>query len=97
MKRLKKKEVLFISNRLLQIDLTIMKVLVTKEMDNIETVPCFVLEHSFYASGFLQVYIYAFICNSTVFILFMLSSLESLFLYLFAAASLHNNDRISML
>ena len=34
MKRLKKKEVLFIGNRVLQIDLTIMETFITKEIDS---------------------------------------------------------------
>ena len=50
-----KKEVLFISKRLLQIDLTIMGAFLMKEMDSTEIAPTSILEHSFYTSGFPQV------------------------------------------
>ena len=52
---LKKKEVLFICNRLLQIDLTMIKARIMKETDSTEIVPTSILEHSFYALGFPQV------------------------------------------
>ena len=40
-------EVLFIGNRLLQINLTIMEAFITKEMDRTKIMPNFILEHIF--------------------------------------------------
>ena len=98
-KLLRKKEVLFIGNRLLQIDLTVMEAFVTKELDTTEYhVSCYPTRKTLWLPTSLNRRICAFICTSTVFILFVLGLSASLVQDLFLPlASITKDNRLSII